>query len=453
MTIAELLTLIKRYLALIIIVPVVLVAVATWYCRTRMVDEYTASCSLYVLVSDDASSNEEQYSSLSYSFDISQQIAYDVSQLIMSDRVLARAVEQLDEGLRNPFSISVGSGEESRMLRVMVTSTDPQEAAHLANAIAGVVSDIAQEAMNVQGINVIDEARVPLAPSGPNRGRYIFAAGAVGLFGTMLLIIIGYGFDTRVRRVNIGECTQLPLMGIMPFSPVGGRARRRMRKGVPACIEAARRLSANVKLWRADDSSRVIMVTSPAERASQAVAAGLLARSFVEQGECVVLVDFDSESGLLSGLAEPDASFALDGVMNGDVVPADVLRGLGDSGLCYLSRGNGDPEAPARFSRGDLERLFDSFDTRTVRVVVNASPMCLYSDAARIAPLVDAALLVVQAGATKRGDLKAAAAQLALSSVPSAIVLCDGARRAPRHRSVRRRSAADAVVRDVLSGR
>lgn len=51
-----------------------------------MRDVYSASTTLYVLVSED-SSQMESYSTLSTNFNVSQQIANDISQLIMSTRV------------------------------------------------------------------------------------------------------------------------------------------------------------------------------------------------------------------------------------------------------------------------------------------------------------------------------------------------------------------------------
>lgn len=224
MTLLELLALLRKHLRWLIVVPVVCAVATAAYCYTMMRDVYSASTTLYVLVSED-SSQMESYSTLSTNFNVSQQIANDISQLIMSTRVRMDTAEALGWSSLGGYGISVASGDDSRVVRVIASEADPEGVAEVANAVAGVASEVAQEVMNVQSVNVLDRAMEPMVPSGPNRPLYVAVAFLGGLFAACAGIVVADMLDTRVHDAKTAEeVSGISELGAVPEFGKGGRS-------------------------------------------------------------------------------------------------------------------------------------------------------------------------------------------------------------------------------------
>lgn len=226
MTLLELLALLRKHLRWLIVVPVACALAATVYCHVAMRDVYSASTTLYVLVSDDITESEP-YSTLSGNFSVSQQIATDISQLITSARVRADAAEELGWSSIGGYGIGVASGENSRVVRVVVSGADAAGVAKVANAVADVTSEVAQEVMGVQSVNVIDRAVAPGMPSGPNRGLYVVAAAFGGLCVTFAVIVLAGRLDTRIHDgKEAEEVSGIEELGRVPRIEGDGETRR-----------------------------------------------------------------------------------------------------------------------------------------------------------------------------------------------------------------------------------
>lgn len=219
MTLLELLTLLRKHLKFVIVLPVVCAVAMFFVAYFMMADEYTAVTSMYVL----ASSEDQGGSALSTDLSASQMITNDVATLLTSNRVVADAAQEL--GLENlgDFDISVSSETTTRVLSVSVTGENPVVAADIANALATNVSSIAQEVMNVESVNIVDKASVPTSPSGPNRVLYVAVAFMAGLFAAVAIVVLVDMLDTRVRNAEqVEELLGLPVIGRIP-QVKGGR--------------------------------------------------------------------------------------------------------------------------------------------------------------------------------------------------------------------------------------
>ena len=71
--------------------------------------------------------------------------------------------------------------------------------------------------MDVQSVNVIDQATAPTAPSGPNRLMYIAVALLAGLFVAIAIVVVSDMLNTKVRNADeIEDLLGLPVIGRMP---------------------------------------------------------------------------------------------------------------------------------------------------------------------------------------------------------------------------------------------
>ncbi len=220
MTLLELLTLLRKHLKLVIMLPIVCMVAMGLASVLMMSDTYTATTDMYVLASSEGSSSS---SALSSDLSASQMLTNDVATLLQSDRVMSDAADQLGLPNLRGYNITVTSESTTRVITLQVTSSDAQGSANVANALADCVSNVAQEVMNVESVNVIDEAPTPEAPSGPNRMLYVAVAAMAGLFAAVAIVVLMDVIDTRVRSAeDVEELLELPVIGRIPEMK-GGR--------------------------------------------------------------------------------------------------------------------------------------------------------------------------------------------------------------------------------------
>ena len=105
----------------------------------------------------------------------------------------------------------------SRVISLTVTGEDAASTAIIANELAKNVSSVAQSIMDVQSVNVIDEAITPTSPSGPNRLMYTAVAFLAGLFVAIAIVVLMDMLNTRVRGVeDVEELLGIPVIGRIP---------------------------------------------------------------------------------------------------------------------------------------------------------------------------------------------------------------------------------------------
>lgn len=211
MTLLELFQLLKKHLKLVIALPVVCAIAMGVVSFTMMDNTYTATTSMYILAKTDGS--QTSYNDLS----ASQMLSNDIATLLDSDSVKSGAAKELGLSNLNGYKVSVTSETTTRVITLSVTGDSPDGAAAVANAMAASVSTVAQDVDAAQAINVIDKAKVPEQPSGPNRKLYIAVAALAGLFAAVAIVVLLDMLNTRVRSVDDAvELLGVPVIGRFP---------------------------------------------------------------------------------------------------------------------------------------------------------------------------------------------------------------------------------------------
>ncbi|MDO4499453.1 MAG: Wzz/FepE/Etk N-terminal domain-containing protein [Coriobacteriaceae bacterium] len=225
MTLVELLQLLKKYLVLIIVIPLVCTAGMAGYAYKFMPDQYTARVSLYVLAQlrtntvqlDSNGQPIQQSGPTSSDFSAGQTLSNDVIPLLTSARVKADTATALGLDSLNAFTITATSTSGSRLVELTVEGTSPELTAQVANTLADTTNNVAYEAMDVQCVSVLSEAAVPTVPTGPDRLKYIGIAFAGGLFAAVALILVLDMLNTRIRSSKeVEELLGIPTIGHFP---------------------------------------------------------------------------------------------------------------------------------------------------------------------------------------------------------------------------------------------
>lgn len=218
MTLLELFQLLKKHLKLVIVLPVACALVMGAASFTIMKNTYTARTSMYILARTSSDPSGANYSDLS----ASQMLANDVATLLKSDVVVQGAAKTLGLESLGAYDISVASESTSRVITLSVTGADAAGTARVANAIAQEVSEVATDVQMAESVNVIDYAKPPVSPSGPNRPLYVAVAFMAGLFIAVAVVVLMDMLNTRVRGAeDAEELLGVPVIGRIPVMKGG----------------------------------------------------------------------------------------------------------------------------------------------------------------------------------------------------------------------------------------
>ena len=214
MTLLELLHLLRKKWYLVVLFPLIFAGGTAVYAWGFMSNDYTSDVSLYIL-----SKNEGTTSSNVTSSDLtaSQQLANDIAVFAQSNRVIDATTQQLGMTTLKGYDIKVNSATTNRVITLSVTGKNPEAAAQIANELANQTADVAVNTMDLKAVNIVDPARVPATPSGPNRAMYTAVAFLAGLFVAIALVVLLDLVNTTVKNPEEAEeLLGLPVLGRMP---------------------------------------------------------------------------------------------------------------------------------------------------------------------------------------------------------------------------------------------
>ena len=206
----------KKKIAILLTVTAVFALVSFVISAFFVVPEYTASTRVYVL----NRANDQNLASSDFS--IANYMIKDYTILITGQNVTDKVVQKL--GLQMSAGalsgkISVTAQENTRVLQISVTDTDPQRAAEIANCVREEAAVQIKSIMDVDAVNLVYEAKVPGAPSSPNVGKNTLLWAAIGLIAAIAVLAAIFMLDDAIRtEEDVERYLGLGTLGIIPIS-------------------------------------------------------------------------------------------------------------------------------------------------------------------------------------------------------------------------------------------
>ncbi|MDD6728084.1 MAG: Wzz/FepE/Etk N-terminal domain-containing protein [Eubacteriales bacterium] len=157
--------------------------------------------------------------------DASQNLVNTYIEILKSYTFLEKVVDYIDYDLSASAlksMISCGQVEDTFIFKVSVTSTDPQEAMDIANAIAEICPDEIIRIINAGSIQIVDLAKLPTTPSSPNLKKNVAIAFLAGFAVSFALFFIKEIFNTTVNdEKDLEKAFDIPVLGTIPrLAPV-----------------------------------------------------------------------------------------------------------------------------------------------------------------------------------------------------------------------------------------
>lgn len=214
--------LLNKWWILVISIIIVFSACYVWT-NYYVTPEYSSATTLYV------GKNVDQVGIQTTDLNMGTSLIDDYREIAKSKLIAYEVIEKLD--LTNmdadtlTSKISVSQRGETRVIQISVTDTDPNLAMEITKTVAEVFREKVIEIMQIENVQIIDKAKMPMHPVSPNKNRNYLMSIILGMaLGIGLVFLLHFMDDNVKTPEDVEKCVDLPVIGTIPvFGAKGGR--------------------------------------------------------------------------------------------------------------------------------------------------------------------------------------------------------------------------------------
>lgn len=211
----EIFGLMLHRLWLIILCAVAAGAVGYAVSRFVLTEQFESTTRIYVL-------NRQNDDMLTYSdVQLGTQLTKDFAQIIKSRYVLEQVIDVcgIEDTSRTLASrVSVETQSDTRIITITVTDKDPAMAQYIADELREASAERIMNVMDIQAVNVVDEANLPTAPSAPSVAKWTAIGFLLGAFFCMAVVLIQFLLDDTIKTSDdIERYLGLSTLGMIPM--------------------------------------------------------------------------------------------------------------------------------------------------------------------------------------------------------------------------------------------
>lgn len=190
---------------------------------------YESTTKIYIL-------NKSENTAVTYSdVQMGTQLTKDYAELINSRYVLETVIGQLalsDTEYKDLLKkVSVNTPTDTRIVTITVTDTDPLQAQKIANCIREVAGAHIQNVMDIDAVNVVEEANLPTIKAGPSVIKWTAIGGILGVFLICAVILIHYLLDDSIKSSeDVEKYLGLSTLALIPIAPGEGDGKQRSKR-------------------------------------------------------------------------------------------------------------------------------------------------------------------------------------------------------------------------------
>jgi len=208
-----------KRIGLILLVTIFAAAAVGAYSWLLLDDVYQASST--VIVSNQKAAVTDGSSQLTYSdYTLNVQLVDSYRIICKTNRVLDQVIAELGLPMtREQLSgkISVTGAGDTEIIHIQVKDKDPVLAQSITNTITRIFQSEVKDIMQMDNVQIIDEAPLPRVPVEPSRMRNVVIGLMVGLvLGICLAFLLEY-LDRSVKtEEQLAEILGVPVLGSVP---------------------------------------------------------------------------------------------------------------------------------------------------------------------------------------------------------------------------------------------
>lgn len=158
---------------------------------------YESTTKIYIL-------NKTDNAAVTYTdVQMGTQLTKDYAELINSRYVIEKVIDQLslvDMDYKNLMNrVTVHTPVDTRIVSITVEHTDPELAMRIANCIREIAGEHIQNVMDIEAVNVVETANMPLEKSGPSVVKWTLIGSVAGAFLACAVILILFFLDDTIK--------------------------------------------------------------------------------------------------------------------------------------------------------------------------------------------------------------------------------------------------------------
>ena len=216
---AQLLSALMRKIWLIVLCAVIAGAMTYLYTSNFITPMYRSRITIYVN-NNIENPNANNHSITANDLATSQRLVSTYINILKSDRVLQPVAESVGGDIsasRIRAQMSANSLNETEVFEVLISHSDPEMAAKIANAIADVAPDHIKEIVEGSSTKIIDRAKVSGAPYSPDKARNTIFGMIIGAILAICFIVLQTLLDVRVKgEEDLAQISNAPVLGLIP---------------------------------------------------------------------------------------------------------------------------------------------------------------------------------------------------------------------------------------------
>lgn len=215
---------------IIILATVVCGAVAFLYSFFIITPQYESTTKVYIL-------NKQSGSSVTYSdVQLSSTLSKDYEQLVTSRYVIEGVISKLnldDTYEELAARVSASNTDETRIIAITVTDPDPEQAQKIANAVRDLAAQHITQIMDIEAVNVVDNANLPDSPVSPSVPKWTLIGVAIGMIVSIAVIVIQHLLDDSIKSSeDIEKYLGISTLAVIPMNE-GEQADQQSRRRSP----------------------------------------------------------------------------------------------------------------------------------------------------------------------------------------------------------------------------
>ena len=229
---AELIPYLFHWIWLIAIVSLATAAIAFSIAAFVLTPKYKSTTKVYILSksgnNDTVTVSDTQ---------LANYLTKDFKEMVKSRSVLETVIQEcnLPESAGTLASnISVSNTTDTRIVGISVKDPDPERAQYLANAVREVAAIHLQEVMDLEAVNMVEEANLPTTPVEPSKKKFTLIGFMIGFVITCVALIINYYMDDSIKTSeDIEKYLGMTTLATIPmFEDEDGAKKKKKRKKV-----------------------------------------------------------------------------------------------------------------------------------------------------------------------------------------------------------------------------
>ena len=271
-------------------------------------------------------------------------------------------------------------------------------------------SSVAQLPTLVNPGQIILPAAAPKAPSSPKVGMNAALGLLFGLFCGVVAAFLLDRMDDRIHRpADLEFYLDAPVLAFVPH--VKGRDRERVSQLIvhldprSPVAEAYRTIRASVLSMAHKNDMKVLAITSPVQGEGKSMTSANIAAALAQTDKRVLVLSADIRKPRIHEFFGVENELGLSQVLEGQIPFSEAVERTA-FGNIWVIAGGSFPAQPAELLQSPaMANLLAAVRQQFDFVIVDCPPVLGLADCLAVLPLVDAVLLVVQAGKTRGGAI------------------------------------------------